>query len=260
VTPRAAHALGASRAPLLGLTSSCYVGNLRTAVETIVERAAAGQGGYVCCCNVHVLITALHEPRLRRVLAEAEVRLPDGEPVAWLQRRLGFSHARRIGGPDLFPRVVARGRDVGLRHFFVGSSEPELERLRNVMVSRYPGAEILGLHAPPHAVEPKVEEAALRRMRETGAQVAWVGLGAPKQEIWMAHAAQALPAVTFVGVGAAFDFLRGDKRRAPLWMQRAGLEWLFRLGVEPRRLASRYLRTNSEFLGRAAMELARRRA
>ena len=245
-------------ASLLELASSCYVGNIDTAVERIMKHAGAELGGYACLCNVHVLTTALHDARLRLALSRAEIRFPDGEPVAWLLRRLGLPQARRIGGPDLFARVVDQGREVRLRHFFVGSTEQNLDRLRHTLVDRYPGADIVGVHAPPHAVEPEVEELAIRKIQAARAQLVWVGLGAPKQELWAARAAPDLPGVTLVGVGAAFDFLGGAKRRAPAWMQRSGLEWVFRLASEPRRLATRYVRSNSEFMVRTTWELARR--
>jgi N-acetylglucosaminyldiphosphoundecaprenol N-acetyl-beta-D-mannosaminyltransferase len=246
-------------ARLLELVSSCFVGDMDDAVETIVSNSASGRGGYVCLCNVHVLTASLHDARLRGALSGAELRLTDGEPVAWLLRRLGSRGARRIGGPDLFPRAVDRGREVRLRHFLVGSTDPNLERLAWVLGERYPGAEVVGRHSPPHVVEPEVDEVVIGKIRAARSQVVWVGLGAPKQELWIARAARMLPGTMLIGVGAAFDFLIGTKPRAPGWMQRAGLEWLFRLASEPRRLSSRYLRSNSEFIARAAVELARRR-
>jgi N-acetylglucosaminyldiphosphoundecaprenol N-acetyl-beta-D-mannosaminyltransferase len=243
---------------LLELASSCFAGDLDAAADLLVEHAAAERGGYVCMCNVHVLITALHDARLRAVLSRAAIRFPDGEPVAWLLRQAGFPHAQRIGGPDLFPRVVDRGRNVELRHFLLGSAEPNLTRLRRAIVERYPGADVVGAYAPPYADEPDVEGALIEIARAAPAHLMWVALGAPKQELWIARAASALPSATLVGVGAAFDFLGGAKRRAPASMQRVGLEWLHRMVSEPRRLTLRYVRTNSEFIGRTAYELARR--
>ncbi len=244
---------------LLDLVSSCFVGSLRAATEGLVEHAADERGGFVCLCNVHVLTSALHDVRVRTVLSCAVIRFPDGEPVAWLLRRLGLPLARRVGGPDLFSSVVDSGRERGLRHFFVGSTDENLERLGRTLANRFPGAEVVGSHAPPHVAEPDVQEA-IAKIEASRAQVVWVGLGAPKQELWMSRASPELPGVTLVGVGAAFDFLAGAKRRAPAWMQRAGLEWLFRLASEPRRLTWRYTSSNSEFLARTAWELAQRRA
>lgn len=246
------------QASLLELTSSCFAGDLGTAAHAVVEHVSASRGGYICLCNVHVLTQALHNAQLKRVLYFAAMRFPDGEPVAWLLRRLGSRNAKRIGGPDLFPRVIEEGLEVGLRHFLVGSTEPNLARLTRTIVGRHPGAEVVGSYAPPFADEPEVEEASIESIRAAGAHLVWVGLGAPKQELWMAKAAVALPGTTLIGVGAAFDFLGGAKHRAPEWMRRAGLEWLHRMTSEPRRLGPRYIHTNSEFIARVALELPRR--
>jgi N-acetylglucosaminyldiphosphoundecaprenol N-acetyl-beta-D-mannosaminyltransferase len=243
---------------LVDLASSCFAGDVDRAVDEILNFAADGRGGYVCLCNVHVLTAALHDPALQRALEGAELRFPDGAPVAWLLRGNGRPHARRVGGPDLFERVIDRGRRVGLRHFLIGSTEPDLARLESTLVTRFPGVRIVGRHAPPYAEKPEVDGAALATARAGGAQVAWVALGAPKQELWMAEAAPALPDTMLIGVGAAFDFLAGKKRRAPAWMQRAGLEWLFRMVSEPRRLTWRYVRANLEFIARIGFELPRR--
>jgi N-acetylglucosaminyldiphosphoundecaprenol N-acetyl-beta-D-mannosaminyltransferase len=244
---------------LSDLASTCFVGDLDGAARRLVQHAGGHGGGYVCLCNVHVLTEALHDAELQLVLERASIRFPDGEPVAWLLRRLGFADAQRIGGPDLFPLVVDHGRATGLRHFLVGSTEENLRRLASTIANRYPGAVIVGMHAPPYTDEPEVDETLVETVCEARAQLIWVGLGAPKQEKWMARAAPAMPEATLIGVGAAFDFVGGAKRRAPAWMQRAGLEWLHRAASEPRRLALRYARSNPEFMGRAGIELARKR-
>lgn len=236
------------------LARSCFVGDLEDGASAVVEHASARRGGYLCLCNVHVLTAALHDTRLRLALSRADIRFPDGAPVAWLMRKVGFPNARRIGGPDLMPRTFDRGRAVGLRHFLIGSTQRNLERLRHELDRTYPGA-VVGVHAPPYAEELAVEEGVVELVRAAEPHIAWVALGAPKQELWCADATGLLPGVTLVGVGAAFDFLAGTKRRAPMWMHRAGLEWLHRLGSEPRRLTSRYVRSNSEFIARTAFEL-----
>jgi N-acetylglucosaminyldiphosphoundecaprenol N-acetyl-beta-D-mannosaminyltransferase len=247
------------RTDLSSLALSCFAGDLDSAASELVRHAGGDTSGYVCLCNAHVLTEALHDAALHAALDGAAIRFPDGEPVAWLLRRLGLSRARRVGGPDLLPRVVDRGRAVGLRHFFVGSTEENLARLREMIVALYPGVDVVGSNAPPYTDEPGVDAGLIDEIRTLRAQVVWVGLGAPKQEIWMARATSSLPGATLVGVGAAFDFIGGERRRAPEWMQRAGLEWLHRMTSEPRRLAPRYLRSNPEFMGRAGFELARRR-
>jgi N-acetylglucosaminyldiphosphoundecaprenol N-acetyl-beta-D-mannosaminyltransferase len=244
---------------LLGLASTCFVGDLDSAADSLARHAASAAGGYACLCNVHVLTEALHDASVLNAVEGAALRFPDGEPVAWLLRRMGFEAARRIGGPDLLPRVVDRGRGVGLRHFLVGSTEPTLAILQRVIVDRFPGADVIGAQSLPFADAPTVEDSLVETIRDKRVQVAWVALGAPKQELWMARAAPEMAGVTLVGVGAAFDFLAGSKRRAPVAIQRAGLEWMHRLASEPRRLTSRYVRSNTEFIARTGIELARRR-
>jgi N-acetylglucosaminyldiphosphoundecaprenol N-acetyl-beta-D-mannosaminyltransferase len=249
----------ATSSGLLPLVSTCFVGDLDDAADSLGAHAVRSDGGYVCLCNVHVLSEAMHDPALRRAVEAAVFRFPDGEPVAWLLRRLGFEDARRVGGPDLFPRVVDTGRRIGLRHFFVGSTESTLTMLRRAIADRFPEAEVVGAVALPFADAPAVDESLVESVRNARAHIVWVALGAPKQELWMARAAPKMTGATFVGVGAAFDFLAGTKPRAPVAFQRVGLEWLHRLASEPRRLASRYIRCNTEFVARAGVELAVRR-
>ena len=236
---------------LLGLASRCFVGDLDDAAESLAKHAESGAGGYACLCNVHVLTEALHKASVLHAVEGAALRFPDGEPVAWLLRRMGFETAQRIGGPDLFPRVVERGRGIGLRHVFVGSTEPTLARVRRTMVDRYAGADVADALTLPFADEPGIEGSLVDSILDVRAHIVWVALGAPKQELWMARAAPRMPEVTLVGIGAAFDFLAGTKRRAPQAMQRAGMEWLHRLASEPRRLIVRYARSNTEFVVRS---------
>jgi N-acetylglucosaminyldiphosphoundecaprenol N-acetyl-beta-D-mannosaminyltransferase len=246
VQPRAASALGVT----------CYAGDLEGAADEVIARAASRSGGHAVLCNVHVLITALREPPVRAALDDAWRVFPDGAPVAWLLRRSGAPHARRIGGPDLMRAVLARGRTRGLRHVLFGSTEDVLDALLAALERDLPGVNVVGSYAPPFGTEDAPD--ALERITRAEPDVVWVALGAPKQERWMnRHAASLHPAVA-LGVGAAFDFHAGTKPRAPRWMQRTGLEWLHRLGSEPRRLGWRYLTTNTRFLVLVARERTRR--
>jgi N-acetylglucosaminyldiphosphoundecaprenol N-acetyl-beta-D-mannosaminyltransferase len=229
-----------------------FAGTAAAAADAVVERAGAGAGGYACLCNVHVLVSSQHDPPLRGALDGAWTVFPDGWPVAWLLRRTGAPGSERIAGADLMQVVLGRP---GLRHFLLGSTEDVLERL----AARFPAAAIAGAYAPPFGSHDELGGAA-EVAAAARADVVWCGLGAPKQELWMRRHAAALAPALVLGVGAAFDFLAGAKRRAPLWMQAASLEWLHRLASEPRRLAGRYARTNGEFVVRAAVELSRRRA
>jgi N-acetylglucosaminyldiphosphoundecaprenol N-acetyl-beta-D-mannosaminyltransferase len=235
----------------------CFAGTLEQAADAVIERARRPDGGYVVQCNVHVLMTAQRHPVVMKALRRASLVMPDGAPVAWLQTRLCDQPAARIGGPDLMPLVLGRGRDRELRHAFVGSTDAVVDALRSRLVERYPGLEVADAFGPAAGQESAPHT--LERLRRASADVVWVALGAPKQELWMlAHARRLAPALV-IGVGAAFDFHAGRKRRAPSWMQQTGLEWLHRLAREPRRLAVRYVTTNSAFVAAATREVARRK-
>ena len=241
--------------PVLGFET--YVGNLESAVASVVDRGRSGEGGYAVLGNVHVLVTAQRDRELSAALRGAWRVFPDGAPIAWLQRRRGQDAAERIAGAELMLAVARAGVPFGLRHAFFGGTRETLVALERRLTAEVPGLLVCEAVAPPFAtldeLGPHVEA-----ISHAGADVVWVALGAPKQEVFMArHAAG--PGALALGVGAAFDFLSGSKSRAPRWMQRTGFEWAHRLASEPRRLAGRYLRTNSEFLVRAALDLARDR-
>jgi N-acetylglucosaminyldiphosphoundecaprenol N-acetyl-beta-D-mannosaminyltransferase len=244
-----------SRSEVLGI--DCYCGDLETAAELVLERVQERAGGYACFCNVHVVVTALHDARLRGALGEAWMRFPDGAPVAWFQRRSGCGSARRVAGPDLMPRIVELGQPLGLRHYLFGSSESVLRSLREELSARAPEALLAGASAPAISTAELASAAVVAEIRAARPDVVWCALGAPKQEQWMQANHAALAPALLLGVGAAFEFVAGTKPRAPLSVQRLGLEWAHRLASEPRRLIGRYARTNAEFVVRAGLELAR---
>jgi N-acetylglucosaminyldiphosphoundecaprenol N-acetyl-beta-D-mannosaminyltransferase len=239
------------------LGSRCFVGDLRTASEKIIERVRSGRGGYVCQANAHVLVTSCHDGSLRRALEQSWTINPDGWPVAWAARRLGAASAERIAGADLMTSVFELGEPLGLTHYLFGSTPDVIQRLVTALVSAHKRARIIGAVSPPFGelFEQEAHEA-IERIRSVQPDVVWCGLGAPKQELWMNRYASVLAPAVLIGVGAAFDFHAGTKTRAPAWMQRNGLEWAHRLWSEPRRLTGRYVRTNTEFLVRAAVEIA----
>jgi N-acetylglucosaminyldiphosphoundecaprenol N-acetyl-beta-D-mannosaminyltransferase len=218
----------------------CVSGDLDSAAQAIVAMARDGRGGYACFCNVHVLMLAQRDPTLREALHGARAVFPDGAPVAWLQRRRGSGDASRVAGPDLMPLVFERGQALGLKHYLLGSTEQVLRGCREKLERAFPAA-------------------VLAAIRKASPDVLWVGLGAPKQELWMSRHAHSVAPALALGVGAAFDFVADATARAPACVQRAGLEWLHRMVHEPRRLGGRYLRTNSAFVVHAGIELARRR-
>ncbi|MBI5690666.1 MAG: WecB/TagA/CpsF family glycosyltransferase [Verrucomicrobia bacterium] len=213
--------------------------------ELIVAQRGRVRRGYVCLGTVHSLIAAGDEPGLRRIFNTSWLTTPDGMPLVWL----GPRGVERVYGPDLLLAVCATGRAVGLRHYFYGGAPGVATELAARLVARFPGLEIVGTHTPPfRPLEPAEFTAWRAEIARLRPDVIWVGLGSPKQERFMAAHWRDLDAGVLIGVGAAFDFHSGRVPQAPRWMQRSGLEWLFRLGTEPRRLGPRYLRANPLFL------------
>jgi N-acetylglucosaminyldiphosphoundecaprenol N-acetyl-beta-D-mannosaminyltransferase len=249
----------AATANVLGV--EFFVGSLEDAAEVVLERVLARGGGYASLCGVHGVILAQHRPSLMTALRSAWMSFPDGAPVAWLMRRTGAPVARRVAGPDLMPRLIELGQAHGVRHFFLGSTPAVLDALRRETQRRCPDAVIAGMASPPfRELRGDERDALLAEIRSSEPDVIWVGLGLPKQDEWMHRHARELHPALILGVGAAFDFEARTKARAPMWMQRAGLEWFHRLCCEPRRLARRYATTNTEFIVRAALVLARAQA
>ena len=207
------------------------------------------RGDYICVSNVHTTVMAYEDLNYRQIQNEAAAVLPDGKPLSVLTRkRGGFQNAAKVSGPDLMPEVFKLSKKTGYRHYFYGSTEETLECLRNNLRKKYPYLQIAGMYAPPfQAMKKEDDEKIIQKINETHPDFLWVGLGAPKQEIWMATHKNRFPAI-MIGVGAGFDFHAGMVKRAPVWMQKSGLEWLYRLSQDPKRLWKRYLITNSKFI------------
>ena len=221
---------------------------------------AEGGGGMTCVATVHMVMEAWDDPDFRRLVNAAELVTSDGMPLVWSLRALGLPGAQRVYGPELTPRLCLGAAERGIPVGFVGGSPELLERLAVALVRRAPGLEVAFLHAPDFGPAPARPDPELARaITASGAKLLFVGLGCPKQERWMAAYRDAVPCA-LVGVGAAFDFLSGAKASAPDWMQRAGLEWLYRLSREPRRLWRRYAWHNPRFAVRMALQIARERA
>jgi N-acetylglucosaminyldiphosphoundecaprenol N-acetyl-beta-D-mannosaminyltransferase len=223
--------------------------DLTRAVSQIEGWIDAGRRSYACLVNVHVVETARRSPELMVALRRSGLNLPDGAPVAWLASRLGPEPVARVTGSDLLDGLCSAGPR---RHFFLGSTPETLEGLQLMVEATYPRAEICGALAPPfRPLDENEWAAAIEVVNRARPDIVWVGLGAPRQEIWMHAHRDRLTAPVLIGVGAVFDFASGRKARAPRWMQRRGLEWLHRLATEPRRLWRRYLFTNTAFAVRA---------
>lgn len=208
------------------------------------------QSRYVTLCNVHSVVTASQDPEFRTVVAHADLALPDGAPVAWVMRHSGHPHQQRINGPDLTWRYLEAAEKVGQSVYFYGGSEETLVKLHARIKSSFPRLKVAGMVSPPFRELTATEDQAyIDQINQSGAHVLFVGLGCPKQEIWMAQHRGKINAV-MLGVGAAFDYHAGTIQRAPAWMQKMGLEWFHRLCSEPRRLAKRYAVTNTVFVYR----------
>jgi N-acetylglucosaminyldiphosphoundecaprenol N-acetyl-beta-D-mannosaminyltransferase len=211
---------------------------------------------YVCVTGVHGVMDSQGDPELLRIHNESGLTTPDGMPMVWAARIAGAKNTKRVYGPDLMLAVCERAAQRGWGCFLYGATDEVLEQLRSNLSDRYPGLKIVGTHSPPfRALTPEEDEAVVRQINESGAQIVWVGLSTPKQERWMASHIGRVNASALFGVGAAFDMHAGNLRQAPRWMQRSGLEWLFRLASEPRRLWRRYAVNNPRFV----LAISRRR-
>ncbi len=223
-------------------------------LDSIQTFVSCGHSHVVHFCAAHPTVEARRDPSYRDVLNKGALNVPDGVPVAWVARMSG-SNTERLAGTDGMHLTARWGVERGLRHYLYGGSPETLERLKRRLSKRYPGILIVGAESPPFRALSDEEVAdSARRMQDAGTQALWVGLGAPKQDL-MAQRLRALHAspVTLC-VGAAFDFVAGTSSRGPLWMRRSGLEWLYRLASEPRRLWKRYLIGNVEFVAGVVQE------
>lgn len=236
------------RSRLLVLSTPIDILSWDDAVSFLVTWGNQRRSSVVCICNVHMLITAGDDQQLAQVLSESEMVTPDGAPVAWAMRRAGVESQERINGPDLMWRYLSEAERLGQVVFFFGAREVTLDALKAALLAAFPNLKIGGMVSPPfRPLTTEEDQAYVDEINAAGTAVLFVGLGCPKQEVWMqAHRAR-INAV-MVGVGAAFDYHAGTIKRAPIWMQRNGLEWFYRLCTEPRRLWKRYLITNTLFV------------
>jgi N-acetylglucosaminyldiphosphoundecaprenol N-acetyl-beta-D-mannosaminyltransferase len=214
----------------------------------IENRLETWRGKYICVSNVHTTVTASQDAGYRAIQNQAVLALPDGGPLSKYSRRHGHPDARRVTGPDLMREILKCSAQKGWRHYFYGSTPETLQMLRTKLEERYPGLEIAGMVSPPfRPLTPQEDTDAVAAINAAKPDFVWVGLGAPKQECWMAAHEDRVQAL-MIGVGAAFDYEAGNIRRAPQWMQKCNLEWLYRLMQDPKRLLTRYLSTNVTYL------------
>jgi N-acetylglucosaminyldiphosphoundecaprenol N-acetyl-beta-D-mannosaminyltransferase len=223
--------------------------NSTTALQRIEGWIEEGVSSYVCVTGVHGIMESQRNPAIREIHNQAGMVTPDGMPLVWISRLRGNKHVERVYGPDLMLALLERSRERGYRNFFYGGQDGIPELLISRFQERFPGLQVAGGYSPPFRSLTAVEDDEIvHRIRRSAPDIIWVGLSTPKQEIWMADHVSKLDSMVLIGVGAAFDFHAGVKPQAPRWMQRNGLEWLFRLLTEPGRLWRRYLINNPLFV------------
>lgn len=230
------------------LGTKINVTSMERTLAYIKSRLEELRGNYICVSNVHTTVMAYENSAYREIQNSGAMALPDGAPLSIYSKKHGFADAERVTGPDLMLELLKISGKEGYRHFFYGATDETLEAMRAAIERDYPGACIAGMYAPPfRPLSPQEDIEVVSMINAAKPDFIWVGLGAPKQEQWMYEHRGKLCAVA-VGVGAGFDYLAGDIKRAPKIMQRLCLEWLYRLLQDPKRLWKRYVTTNLRFM------------
>lgn len=229
--------------------------SLDNQIRLIAHWAIAGENKMVCVANVHMLMEAYWHPEFGKILAEADLRTPDGMPLVWMMRLLGIVGQERVAGMDIFEGLCRKAQQEKIDVFFVGSEPAILEKIRDRLHQDFPDLRVAGMVPLPFEPLPiSVDEELIARINNSGAKIVFVSLGCPKQEYWMHEYRDKINAVT-IGLGGIFPIYAGLQTRAPHWMRDAGLEWVYRLLLEPRRLWRRYFKTIPPFLWLASRQL-----
>lgn len=230
------------------LDTNINVTNMEEVLELLGEYSESMRGNYICVANVHTTVMAYRDEDYQKIQNESLMTLPDGKPLSIVSRRRGYPYAERVAGPDLMQRVFELSKKKKFRHFFYGSTLETLDKLKKRIEKRYPHLVIAGMYSPPfRKLTEEEDREVVSRINNAKPDFVWVGLGAPKQEVWMADHKNRIDGL-MIGVGAAFDFEAGVIKRAPKWMQEMCLEWLYRIIQDPRRLIFRYVSTNFSFI------------
>jgi len=241
------------RIPLVGISIDGTSYN--ATVKLVMDWSRSLESRYVCIANVHMMMEAFGSLEFRMIIDNADLVTPDGMPLVWMLRLKGERNQPRVYGPTLMLHVLESAAHDKIPVGFYGGAPEVLVSLIQRMQARYDTLNVAFSFSPPfHAMSPEEDADMIEKINQSGARILFVGLGCPKQEIWMAGHRGKVNAV-MLGVGAAFDFHSGIKPQAPMWMQKAGLEWLFRLFAEPRRLWKRYLYHNPRFVVLAIADL-----
>jgi N-acetylglucosaminyldiphosphoundecaprenol N-acetyl-beta-D-mannosaminyltransferase len=233
----------------VGVSTTSYSEVVQVCRQWILARTVQTAGHYICVTSVHGIVAAAKSSALKAVLNRADITTPDGMPVVWALRSFGARQQTRVYGPDLMLALCRDAERFGHRIYLYGATEDTIAKLRRRLLELFPGLIICGSWAPPFVpLTAEEDELATRRILESGADIVFVGMSTPKQDYWMFEHAPRLPGTILVGVGAAFLFHAGMVPQAPYWMQRNGLEWFFRLCMEPARLWRRYVIETPVFL------------
>jgi N-acetylglucosaminyldiphosphoundecaprenol N-acetyl-beta-D-mannosaminyltransferase len=239
--------------PILGIrvNSDSYAAVLKQ----VFDWAASAESRYICAANVHMLMEAHDSPAYKIMVNNADIVTPDGMPLVWMMRMKGLANPQRVYGPVLMTHVLARAAQQNTPIGFYGGTPHVLNLLVQRLQTSYDGLNVVYAYSPPFRTLTDAERAEIvTGINQSDARILFIGLGCPKQEIWMSEHRGSVRSV-MLGVGAAFDFHAGVKKQAPVWMQNVGLEWLFRLITEPRRLWKRYLYHNPRFIALAVADL-----
>jgi N-acetylglucosaminyldiphosphoundecaprenol N-acetyl-beta-D-mannosaminyltransferase len=235
----------------VGVSKTSYAEVVELCKRWAIERrrSPGAVARYICVTSVHGIIMARDNPELARILNAADIVTPDGMPVVWALRSFGSRGQQRVYGPTLMLELCRSAAESGQRIFFYGGREEALPQLVSRLRSQFPGLVVAGFYSPPFRALTEAEDSQVcGAILRSDADIVFVGISTPKQERWMYQHRHCFPGVTLIGVGAAFDFHAGRIKQAPAWMQRNGLEWLFRLAMEPARLWKRYLLITPKFL------------
>lgn len=224
------------------------VTNIKDTVETISKNLQLIKGDYICVSNVHTTVMSYENETYKSIQNSAFMALPDGKPLSIVSKKKGYKNAQRVTGPDLMESIFEISEEKEYSHYFYGSTQETLDRLRNKLYDKYPNIKIVGMYSPPfRELSQQEDREIIKDINNSNPDFIWVGLGAPKQEIWMYNHKKKVNGI-MIGVGAGFDYHAGNISRAPKLMQNLSLEWLYRLLQDPKRLFKRYMLTNLKFI------------
>jgi N-acetylglucosaminyldiphosphoundecaprenol N-acetyl-beta-D-mannosaminyltransferase len=223
------------------------VTNMNHTVAFLKENLSDIKGNFICVSNVHTTVMAREDDKYLIIQNSGIMALPDGKPLSVISKVKGHKNADRVTGPDLMEEIFKISIQSGYSHYFYGSTKDTLRKLKERLESRFPGLNIVGMYSPPFRnLQEDEDREIIKQINKSNPDFIWVGLGAPKQEKWMYEHKDKVNGL-MIGVGAGFDYHADKIRRAPIWMQKASLEWLYRLAQDPGRLLKRYFETNIKF-------------